>query len=98
MDDRQRERSYSGLIGLVLGLTVGAGVLYVTGGPPHLPREMPNWNLVGAKLQGSSLPLDALGYILTSVAWVVWGWIVASLLLRVLVAGAEGLAHGALWV
>lgn len=98
VDDERRERRYSGLLGLVFGLTVGAAALYVTGGPPHLPREMPSWSLVAATLQGSSLPLDALGYILTSVAWVVWGWIVASLLLRLLVAGAEGLAHGALWV
>jgi two-component SAPR family response regulator/LysM repeat protein len=98
VDDERRERSYSGLIELVFGLAVGAAALYVTGGLPHLPREMPSWNLVAATLQGSSLPLDALGYILTSVAWVVWGWIVTSLLLRLLVAGAEGLAHGALWV
>lgn len=97
-DDGQREGDYSTLIWLLLGLAVGAAALYLTGGPPHLPGEMPSWRLIATTLQGSSLPLGALGYILTSAAWLVWAWIVASLLLRLLVAGADSLAHGASWV
>ncbi len=97
MDDEQRRPSYLGLVGLLVGLLLGAVVLYATG-PPHLPAQLPDWSLAGATLRGSSLPLGLLAYILSMIAWAVWLWIVGSLLLRVMVLAIDAMTHGAAWV
>jgi len=97
LEEEPRHR-YAGLIGLILGLAVGAVVLKVTAGPPHLPSQLPAWNVIVTTLRGSSLPLGVLAYLLSMAAWAVWLWIVASILLRILVVGADAVAHGAAWV
>ncbi|MCX6021593.1 MAG: hypothetical protein NTZ05_07655 [Chloroflexi bacterium] len=96
--NERRHPGSLGLIGLILGLVLGAGALYAVGGPPHLPAELPSWELIVITLQGSSVPYEALAYILTMAAWAVWFWMVASLLLRVLVVSAEAVTQGAAWV
>jgi LysM repeat protein len=97
-DNEQRRSSYLGLVSLLVGLLLGAVVLEVAAGPPHLPTNLLDWNEVGAILRGSSLPLDVLAYILSMAAWALWLWIVASLLLRVIVLVTDAILHGAAWV
>ncbi|MHB0929242.1 MAG: LysM peptidoglycan-binding domain-containing protein, partial [Candidatus Nanopelagicales bacterium] len=91
-------QGYLGLLGLILGLALGALALYTVAGPPHLPRELPGWDTAASTLRGSYLPLEAVAYVLTTAAWAVWLWIVASLALRVVVLGAEAVTGGAPWV
>ncbi len=98
IDDPRRQQDYLGLVGLILGLTFGAVALGAVAGPPHLPRELPGWNEVAFTLRGSYLPLEAVAYLLTTAAWVVWFWIVASLVLRLVVVGAEIVTGGASWI
>jgi len=96
--EEEQQHRYGGFIGLILGLAVGAIVLEVAAGPPHLPSQLPSWQVIGSTLRGSSLPLGVLAYLLSTVAWAVWFWIVASILLRLLLAGADAVAHGVAWV
>ncbi len=98
VDDAPRQAGYLGLVGLVLGLGFGALVLYAVAGPPRLPQELPGWDAVTFTLQGSYLPLGAVAYVLTTAAWAVWLWIVASLALRLVVLGTEAMTGGAPWV
>ncbi len=91
-------QGYLGLLGLILGLALGALALYTVAGPPHLPRELPGWDTAASTLRGSYLPLEAVAYVLTTAAWAVWLWIVASLALRLVVLGAEAATSGAPWV
>lgn len=94
----ERRQSRLGLIGLMLGLALGAAALYVLAGPPRLPPSLPSWAGVAATLRGSYLPPEAVAYVLTTAAWAVWVWIIASLILRLVVVSAEAVAHGAAWV
>lgn len=97
LDGEQRRHDWAGLTGLVLGLTGGAVALYLVAGPPHLPAALPTWDVVLATLRGSYLPPEVLAYLLTSAAWGVWLWMVASLGLRLVAVSAAVLTHGAAW-
>ncbi len=97
-DEARRRPGYLGLAGLILGLALGALALYAVAGPPRLPQELPGWDAVALTLRGSYLPLEAVAYILTTGAWAVWLWIVASLILRLAVLSAEAVTRGAPWV
>ncbi|MBI4496660.1 MAG: LysM peptidoglycan-binding domain-containing protein [Chloroflexi bacterium] len=97
-DEGQHQHSVTGLVALVAGLAVGAVVLHALAGPPHLPSELPSWDLVVITLRGSSVPYEALAYVFTTAAWAVWLWIVVSMALRVVVASADALTHGAAWM
>ena len=98
LQDAERRQSRLGLIGLTLGLLVGAVVLHAVAGPPRLPSDLPSWAGLAATLRGSYLPPEAVAYLLTTGAWAVWAWLVASLILRLIVVGAEAVARGAAWV
>ncbi len=97
LDEGQRRHGFVGLVGLTVGLALGALALYTLAGPPRLPSELPSWDIVVLTLQGSSVPLETLAYVITTAAWAVWFWIIASLALRLVVVGADVLTHGAAW-
>ena len=62
------ERDGRPLAGIVLALALAGLGLGLTAGPPRLPPGLPDPELVGATLRGSSPPLEALGYLLTTLA------------------------------
>lgn len=76
-----------------LMLAAGAG-LAAAAGPPRLPPHVPEFDDVLKILAGATLPLDALLLVLVDAAWVVWAWIVLSLLLQSLLGAADLLTHG----
>ncbi len=84
-------------MGLVSGLAAGAVALYAVSGPPRLPSHLPSLEAIGIFLRGSYVPLEALAYVFTSAAWLLWFWIVGSLLLRVVAVCADQLTNGAAW-
>ncbi len=86
------------LVGMVALLVLGGMVLLLTSGPPHVPPRWPSLTTILTTLQGSDVPLDAVAYILTTAAWLLWFWIVGSLVLRLVVWSAEVITHGATWV
>lgn len=94
----ERQRGWLGLAGLVVGLAASALVLQQVAGPPHLPSRLPGWEIILATLRGSYLPSEALAYVLTTAAWLVWLWLTTSLALRLLVGLADARTHGAGWV
>ena len=97
-EDAEYGRDLLGLLSLILGLALGGAALYAVSGPPHLPSALPGWETIVVTLRGSYLPPEVLGYLLTTAAWALWIWIVASMLLRFLVAAAETATRGAAWV
>jgi len=63
-------------------LVVLAGVgLTAVGGSPRVPADLPRLEQVRAVLSGSTLPVEALVLVLVDAAWLMWLWIVASLVL-----------------
>ncbi len=97
-DEEERQESRLGLVGIVFGLAVGGFLLYKLAGPPHLPSPLPSWQLILVTLNGSEVPLEALAYIFTTAAWIVWGWIVVSLAFHLFLALADIATRGAAWV
>jgi two-component SAPR family response regulator/LysM repeat protein len=90
-------RDWWPLLRLILLLAATGAALYATAGPPRLPAELPDGHVWWATLRGTSIPLAALGYLLAMLAWVIWAWLSASLVLRLLVALADLATHGAVW-
>ncbi|HEY3081074.1 MAG TPA: LysM peptidoglycan-binding domain-containing protein [Chloroflexota bacterium] len=95
LDEPRESRRDLGVL-LVTLTALGAG-LYTVAGGPHPPPSWPSWQTVLTTLRGSEPPLAAIGYILTTAAWLLWLWTVASLALRCAVVLAEALSHGAAW-
>src|SRR5437762_1623478 len=74
----------------------GAG-LYEVVGLPHGPTsglEVPGAASVEAMLRSSRPPLDGAIYVSGMLGWLVWAWLVLSLILQVGMAVAERLAGG----
>ena len=86
------------LLGLIMGLALGATVLELLAGLPHLPAETPTWTVVLDTLRGDHLSLELLAYVLSTVAWLLWCWITISLLFRLLITSVSAFAHGAVWI
>jgi len=97
-DDVERaEPGHLSLLWFVVLLTASGVVLHAVAGPPHLPPHWPSWETILITLQGSDVPLGALAYIFTSTAWLLWLWIVGSLILRLIAQVVETLTCGATW-
>jgi DNA-binding SARP family transcriptional activator/LysM repeat protein len=94
-ENRQRRL---GMFGLLLGLAAGGWVLRAVAGPPRLPSELPAVDAVPGVLLGTDVPLGLLAYLLTTAAWALWFWLVATVALRVLVLAADAGTRGARWV
>lgn len=95
-DERRQHRL--ALLGLVVGLAIGGTTLLAVAGPPRLPAELPNRVIIASTLNGSYLPPEVVAYVVTTAAWMIWGWLTLSLALRLVVLGAEVIAYGAAWV
>ena len=65
---------------IVIVLVTGFGLSTVAG-PPRLPTALPAPGDLTAVLGGSVLPLEALAMLLVSVTWLVWLWVIGSLVL-----------------
>lgn len=85
------------LFWLIVGLVVTGVLMVKVLGLPHLPTSWPTWDGFVTTLKGSELPMDGVVYFLTTLSWVLWGWLAFSLALELLVVGAEALARGAAW-
>jgi LysM repeat protein len=71
--------------------------LYTIVGVPHAPDprlEIPDPTSLEALLRSSRPPLDGVIYVIGMVGWGLWGWLVFSLVLQLITAGAERLAAG----
>ena len=83
-----------GLFALVVCVPV---LLRLLSGWPHLPSRIPGWLELRVIMQSPGVPLAAVAYIATTIAWLVWAWLAVSVMLQVLAAIAEQLSSG-LWV
>ncbi|HVA23594.1 MAG TPA: LysM peptidoglycan-binding domain-containing protein, partial [Chloroflexota bacterium] len=93
----QQRHSRLGLIGLTAGLLATGAGLWATAGPPHLPPRLPGWTELVIILQAPTLPLGAVAYVASSLAWLLWLWMVGSILLHCAVVVSEGFGTGR-WV
>jgi len=95
--EQQRE-SRLGSFGFVLVLALAFALLSRFAGPPHLPPSLPSASTVVQTLRGSDIPVEALGYIFTTLGWILWCWIVVTLVVNVVIGLAEKVTRGAAWV
>ncbi|HEY8744555.1 MAG TPA: LysM peptidoglycan-binding domain-containing protein, partial [Chloroflexota bacterium] len=95
---RSAGHRFLGVLGLVATLIIGAVVLYRLAGPPHVPTDLPTWTASKAVLTGTDVPYAAITYVFSTAAWLIWFWVVGSILLRLLVTVAETVTRGAAWV
>src|SRR5579859_8113218 len=84
-------------VGFVAILAASGTFLYAISGPPHLPSRIPSGSEILVTLQGSYVPLEWFAYAFTTAAWILWIWIVGSLVLRLITALAELVTRGAAW-
>ena len=78
----------------------GVGLKLLVGWPtaPVLPDHVPSWSVIQVWIQSPGASLDGLLSWAAALAWVVWVWTLASVLLRVAVDVADVLTRGARWV
>src|SRR5258708_1999163 len=91
MESHPRPLPFFGFIAI---LAASGAFLYTISGPPHLPSRVPSWIEVLVTLQGSYVPLEWFAYAFTTAAWILWIWIVGSLVLRLITTLAELVTRG----
>ncbi|MBV9355026.1 MAG: hypothetical protein JO023_05810, partial [Chloroflexi bacterium] len=70
------------LVALVLLLMGSAWLLLALAGPPRLPDRPSDGSALLATLAGSSLPLAPLASLVVTLAWLIWAWLVASVMVE----------------
>lgn len=90
-------RALGALVGLLLVLGGGGAFLFRFAGVPRLPQSLPDWGSVWFTLQGADVPVEAALYVSGTVAWGLWLWLSASVVLRLVVLATDGYAHGTAW-
>ncbi len=100
----QTAASQDGAVGLrvlVPLLLAFAATLSVLVGLPHAPDpslSIPDGATVEALLRSRYPPLEGVIYVVGMLSWLVWGWLVLSLVLQLGVSLVERVAAGAAWV
>ncbi len=100
----QMTASQDGTVGLgvlVPLLLAFAATLWVLVGLPHAPDPsltIPDGATVEALLRSRHPPLDGVIYVVGTLSWLVWGWLVLSLALQIAASMAERVGAGAAWV
>lgn len=59
-EQERHQQDARGFALLVMGLALGAPALTASAGAPHLPSELPSWDIIVLTLRGSSAPYEAL--------------------------------------
>ncbi|MDQ3700715.1 MAG: hypothetical protein M3442_07325, partial [Chloroflexota bacterium] len=90
-------RALGALLGLLLVLGGGGAFLFRYAGMPRLPQSLPDWGSVWFTLQGTDVPVEAALYVSGTVAWGLWLWLSASVVLRLVVLATDVYAHGTAW-
>jgi DNA-binding SARP family transcriptional activator/nucleoid-associated protein YgaU len=83
---------------LLVLMTACAWLLQRVGGWPHPPGAMPSWRVVGITLQGSSIPGEAVIYLLSTAAWLLWFYVAFCIALNTAVVVGERLTPGGPWI
>jgi DNA-binding SARP family transcriptional activator len=91
-------RRWSSLLGLIVLMGLSGAALGRFGGTPRAPEAGPSLDVLRAVLTGSTLPLEPIVDLLVGGAWLLWLWIVLSLVLELLLLALETLARGAGWL
>jgi two-component SAPR family response regulator len=95
--ENQEESILGNLLTLVLLILLiggGGAFLDVVSGPPRLPSPLPSWDEIAFTLRGSEVPLGALVYVTTTLGWLLLGYIVTAIFLRVVVDLMAAIARG----
>lgn len=87
-------------VGWLVLLLAASGLLlrHAFGWPPPLPPAWPTWQQVGATLRGSEVAPTAIWYGLGLGSWLVWCWLVLTVVLQVVLSVLETITRGARWV
>jgi nucleoid-associated protein YgaU len=90
------------LAGLTVWLAIFGSAVYVLAGwppaLPQLPTALPTWISVEVWLRSPALGIDVALPAARFLAWLMWGWTCATVLLRVGVNALELATNGATWV
>src|SRR5437868_4531457 len=96
--DQARSGERIRLIGFAVLMVLAGFALRAVAGLPTLPGSMPTATQVVTQLNAPTLPLAPLAAVLVDAAWLLWLWVMASMVIELLVTVAEAVSHGARWV